>query len=130
MATRLQAADSNNKGLLFVDEYWVRRRASARSTNQLLRPIRFWSWQVGWVEEGKKRISTHLLIRNLRLCCWSQVANYGIGGRYIPHTDHGIFKPGVELSDMELFRGDRIATFMVYVSHFYTLLALSENLKR
>lgn len=45
-----------------------------------------------------------------------QVANYGIGGRYTPHTDHGVLSmPGREPSEFDRHRGDRIATFMTYV---------------
>ena len=46
-----------------------------------------------------------------------QVANYGIGGRYTPHLDHGILemKKGTEPNPEDSFRGERIATLMTYV---------------
>ena len=44
------------------------------------------------------------------------MANYGIGGRYTPHTDYGVLsKSRGETSEFDLFRGDRILTFMTYV---------------
>jgi len=49
-----------------------------------------------------------------------QVANYGMGGHYIPHYDYLIVdRPPEErhlVSDMEKFAGDRIATLMFYLS--------------
>ena len=50
--------------------------------------------------------------------CFMQVGNYGIGGRYTPHLDHGALladsmDPGP--MDYARWRGDRIATFMIYL---------------
>ena len=46
------------------------------------------------------------------------MANYGIGGRYTPHTDHGVLS-NPQVSEYDLFRGDRILTFMTYVILLY-----------
>lgn len=54
-------------------------------------------------------------------CEQYQVANYGIGGHYVPHYDY-IFKDVPEpereklLTDENRHNGDRISTFMIYVS--------------
>lgn len=54
-------------------------------------------------------------------CEQYQVANYGIGGHYVPHYDY-IFKDIPEpereqqLTEENKNNGDRIATFMIYVS--------------
>lgn len=45
------------------------------------------------------------------------MANYGIGGRYTPHTDYSLLADdGVGRTALDRFRGDRILTFMTYVS--------------
>ncbi|XP_065559151.1 prolyl 4-hydroxylase subunit alpha-1-like [Artemia franciscana] len=44
-----------------------------------------------------------------------QVANYGIGGRYIPHTDYGNTSPLMPEKDLPFHSGERIATFMAYL---------------
>jgi hypothetical protein len=43
-----------------------------------------------------------------------QVANYGMAGRYTPHTDYITGEDHIK-SPIEQLRGNRIATFMVYV---------------
>ena len=43
-----------------------------------------------------------------------QVANYGMAGRYSPHTDY-ISGEDNKFNRLEEKRGNRIATFMVYV---------------
>ena len=53
-------------------------------------------------------------------CELAQVANYGIGGHYVPHYDY-LFKDRPEserdnINEREKRAGDRIATFMIYVS--------------
>lgn len=46
-----------------------------------------------------------------------QVANYGIGGLYVTHTDYLMVNPDHRAyTPWEHFMGDRYATFMVYVS--------------
>ena len=46
-----------------------------------------------------------------------QIANYGLGGLYVPHTDHLMNNPNPEVyTAWERFVGDRIATMMIYVS--------------
>ncbi|XP_066974591.1 prolyl 4-hydroxylase subunit alpha-2-like [Macrobrachium rosenbergii] len=46
-----------------------------------------------------------------------QVANYGIGGLYVTHTDYLMINPDpAAYSSWEHFMGDRFATFMVYLS--------------
>lgn len=46
-----------------------------------------------------------------------QVANYGIGGLYVTHTDYLMINPDpAAYSAWEHFMGDRFATFMVYLS--------------
>lgn len=46
----------------------------------------------------------------------TQIANYGIGGLYVTHTDN-VIHPEHEVQDpWNLAVGDRIATLMVYVS--------------
>ncbi|XP_071535121.1 prolyl 4-hydroxylase subunit alpha-2-like [Panulirus ornatus] len=46
-----------------------------------------------------------------------QVANYGIGGLYVTHTDYLMINPDpASYSQWEHFLGDRFATFMVYLS--------------
>jgi len=46
-----------------------------------------------------------------------QIANYGVGGLYVPHTDHLMNNPDPSTyTPWELFIGDRIATLMVYLS--------------
>nr|XP_045585700.1 prolyl 4-hydroxylase subunit alpha-2-like isoform X1 [Procambarus clarkii] len=46
-----------------------------------------------------------------------QVANYGIGGLYVTHTDHLMINPDLSVyTPWERFMGDRMATFMVYLS--------------
>ncbi|XP_042223975.1 prolyl 4-hydroxylase subunit alpha-2-like [Homarus americanus] len=46
-----------------------------------------------------------------------QVANYGIGGLYVTHTDYLMIHPDpATYSPWEHFIGDRFATFMVYLS--------------
>lgn len=53
-------------------------------------------------------------------CELVQIANYGVGGHYVPHYDYLIKdKPESErinVSEKERYAGDRIATFMLYVS--------------
>ena len=55
--------------------------------------------------------------KNLKIlifyCFLLKVANYGIGGRYTPHLDYGVRLNNAQL---ESFRGDRLLTFMIYVS--------------
>lgn len=55
-----------------------------------------------------------------RDCELIQIANYGMGGHYVPHYDY-LFKDRPEeerinLPEEEMLAGDRIATFMFYVS--------------
>ncbi|ODN01138.1 Prolyl 4-hydroxylase subunit alpha-2, partial [Orchesella cincta] len=46
-----------------------------------------------------------------------QIANYGLGGLYVPHTDHLMNNPDKSIySPWERFVGDRIATLMIYLS--------------
>ncbi|ROT77583.1 hypothetical protein C7M84_003767 [Penaeus vannamei] len=46
-----------------------------------------------------------------------QVANYGIGGLYVTHTDYLMINPDPRAyTPWEHFMGDRFATFMVYLS--------------
>lgn len=60
-------------------------------------------------------------------CELVQIANYGIGGHYVPHYDYLIKdKPEhlrVNISEKDAFAGDRIATFMFYVRivNYFTL---------
>ncbi|UXI20501.1 complexin [Sarcoptes scabiei] len=53
-------------------------------------------------------------------CELVQIANYGVGGHYLPHYDYLIKdKPESErinVSEKERYAGDRIATFMLYLS--------------
>ena len=60
-----------------------------------------------------------------------QVANYGIGGRYTPHLDHGILDmaKGNEANPEDSFRGERIATLMTYVNHFWSQTEKKMSLK-
>lgn len=44
-----------------------------------------------------------------------QVANYGMAGRYSPHTDYITGEDHLH-NPLEHIRGNRIATFMIYVS--------------
>lgn len=57
-------------------------------------------------------------------CELVQIANYGMGGHYVPHYDYLIKdKPQEQrwnVSEKELFAGDRMATFMIYVSSLRT----------
>ncbi|CAG7723752.1 unnamed protein product [Allacma fusca] len=47
-----------------------------------------------------------------------QIANYGLGGLYVPHTDHLMNNPNPEVyTAWERFVGDRIATMMIYLSN-------------
>ena len=52
-------------------------------------------------------------------CELVQIANYGIGGHYVPHYDYLIKdKPEnqrTNISEKDQYAGDRIATFMFYV---------------
>ncbi|XP_046639382.1 prolyl 4-hydroxylase subunit alpha-1-like [Daphnia pulicaria] len=80
-----------------------------------------------WVEDGShhvvdqisKRISDSVGLNSQPSNVGSehyQVANYGIGGRYTPHTDHGVLSKSMGgPSEFDLFRGDRILTFMTYL---------------
>ena len=80
-----------------------------------------------WVREGDgavvrrltKRIemATGLRADSHRSAEDYQVANYALGGLYKTHSD-AVMGEGFEhdASSWELFTGDRIATFMVYVS--------------
>ena len=61
-------------------------------------------------------IVLHTILPRLLIYARMQVANYGIGGRYTPHFDFGT----VNLNSNER-RGDRIATFMTYVTKAYYL---------
>jgi prolyl 4-hydroxylase len=46
-----------------------------------------------------------------------QIANYGLGGLYVPHTDHLMNNPDPNsYTPWELFIGDRVATLMIYLS--------------
>lgn len=52
-------------------------------------------------------------------CELVQIANYGIGGHYVPHYDYLIKdKPESQrtnISEKDQYAGDRMATFMFYV---------------
>lgn len=55
-------------------------------------------------------------------CELIQIANYGMGGHYVPHYDYLIKdRPEEErgnVPEKEIIAGDRIATLMFYVSIF------------
>ncbi|XP_032793189.2 prolyl 4-hydroxylase subunit alpha-1 [Daphnia magna] len=80
-----------------------------------------------WVQDGShhvidkitKRISDSVGLNSQPSNVGSehyQVANYGIGGRYTPHCDHGVlFQSRGQPTEFELMRGDRILTFMTYL---------------
>ncbi|XP_021954740.2 prolyl 4-hydroxylase subunit alpha-1 isoform X2 [Folsomia candida] len=47
-----------------------------------------------------------------------QIANYGLGGLYVPHTDHLMNNPDKSIyTQWERFVGDRIATLMIYLTN-------------
>jgi len=62
--------------------------------------------------------STGLKCDNDRAAEAFQVANYGIGGLYVTHTDHhmGGGQPAGPHASWEAVIGDRLATWMVYLS--------------
>ena len=57
---------------------------------------------------------------DLSHCEQVQVANYGMGGHYVPHYDIFIVNKPPEMrhqvEPIQLYMGDRIATLMFYVS--------------
>ncbi|KAK8730536.1 hypothetical protein OTU49_008054 [Cherax quadricarinatus] len=66
-----------------------------------------------------KKIEMTTRLHALRLSAGEdyQVANYGIGGLYVTHTDHLMMNPDPSVyTAWERFMGDRFATFMVYLS--------------
>lgn len=87
--------------------------------------------KVGWLDDAQDPLVARLGARVARLTGLStdvegddaemlQVANYGIGGHYNPHHDYLLVdKTAHELENIhprELVLGDRIATFMFYLS--------------
>ncbi|XP_045138531.1 prolyl 4-hydroxylase subunit alpha-1-like [Portunus trituberculatus] len=87
--------------------------------------------KVGWLDDSQNPLVAKLSDRVARLTRLStsvtnddaemlQVANYGIGGHYNPHHDYLLVdKTEEELNNIhprELVLGDRIATFMFYLS--------------
>ena len=58
-------------------------------------------------------------------CELVQIANYGMGGHYVPHYDYLIKdKPEDErdnVPEKEKYAGDRMATFMFYVSSLHAV---------
>ena len=78
--------------------------------------------KTGWLEDYESEVIHGISKRISRLTGLDtsfqaaeemQVANYGIGGHYEPHWDHAI---NPKASILKLNKGNRIATFLIYMS--------------
>jgi len=80
--------------------------------------IKDWEDPVLWKITKRIQLVTGLKVTQPKEAEDYQIANYGLGGLYVPHTDHLMTNPNPDAySPWEKFVGDRIATFMIYLSN-------------